>query len=324
MKKIIKLILLSLALLLVLGGGAVWLWRPAPPTHDEIKAAAVAATARIVAVGKGVIVDASTAEIIRPAVLPIRAGGGFLILKGEHGGLVLTNARVLVEECVPSGSWEEEGKTLCFVPQEVVYLICFSHGENASRIYVTSEVACAEEKDLIDLAVLCLPPDGLPEALRIAQYEINETEPVMQLGFSGQLEPLSHLMENEHALIPLLAECCSKLDEYARSGGAVTLPLLEADRPFIQPRVSLGHIIRYDETPGKPQRVIHSAPAEPGSAGCPLVDLATGHVVGMPLMMPLYGGYSSVAQSAATIIGFLNSQTTPGLDFPRVPPPPSP
>ncbi len=324
MKKIMKLILLSLALLLVLGGGAVWLWRPAPPTPEEVKAAAMAATSRVFAVGKGVVVDASTAEVIRPAVLPVRSGAGFLFYQCEHGGMVMTNAHVLVEEGVPTASWEEDGRRLCFVPREVVYLVCFSHGENASRIYVTSEVACAEEKDLMDLAVLCLPPDGLPEALRIAQYEINETEPVMQLGFSGQLDPLSHLMENEQALIPLLAECCSKLDEYARSGAAVTLPLLEADRPFIQPRVSLGHIIRYDETPGKPQRVIHSAPAEPGSAGCPLVDLAKGHVVGMPLMMPLYGGYSSVAQSAATIIGFLNSHVTPGLDSPRVPPPPSP
>ncbi len=279
------------------------------------KDAVVASTPRILVMGVGAIVDASNGDVIRPAIGPIATGSGFLIYKNERDGFVLTNAHVLVEEKKPTESWEEDGKKVCFLPAQVYYLAFFHNGANDPRIYVAQEVVC---KDLnrgdntIDLAVLRISSDSLPEPLRIDPRELDETQPVVAVGYPGNFDRLNNFLKANTTQNPLIAEIISKLDNFSNTYGYITVRLNVSDRDFVNPAISMGNIIRYDETPGKPQRVIHSAPIGQGNSGGPLVDPSTGYVVGINTWKPTEVA-GSIAQSSATMIGYFNSNNIPYL-----------
>ncbi len=293
---------------------------------DEIKEKVIASTPRICEVANCDIYDAGSKKLVqKDKLMLISSGTGILIHKSDTDAYVLTNAHVIqendaisVEEIDP----EHIEKLKPIFPsghiavhmKEVFHLAFFPNGAYDPRIYIAREVVCKNQQDAsnqgIDAAVLRIAPQGLPEPLVIDTTKLEETQSVVAIGYPGKLDRRRNFVTSENT--PLLRELQQRIGDYhGYHAGYISFPFNVSDRDFINPAITLGHVNRYDETPGMPQRIIHSASVDHGNSGGPLIDPVTGYVVGLNTQIMRESTALSVAQSASTIVGFLRANNIP-------------
>ncbi len=279
----------------------------------ETKNAVVASTPRILVVAQCEWRDPSNGAILKTDMRAISSGSGFLIHRSSRDAYVLTNAHVLYENGEKLGEDKVNDKEAGVYCKKVYHLAFFPNGANDPRIYVAQEVVCKnkDRDQQIDIGVLRIPSDDLPPALKIDTRELDETQPVVAAGYPGKFDRFTSFLASGPENNPLIATLQNRLATFNYAGGYITVPFNVSDRDFVNTAISMGNIIRYDKTPGKPQRVIHSAPIDRGNSGGPLVDPTTGYVVGINTGGLKDDSTSSVAQSSATITGFLNSNNIP-------------
>ncbi len=294
--------------------------------NEEIKEKSIASTPRICEVAVCDIYDAGSNKLVmEDKLLLVSTGTGLLIHKSETDAYVLTNAHVIQEkgdsfmEIIEPRNVEKlkpifpSGK-IGYMIKEVFHLAFFPNGAYDPRIYVAREVVCKDQRDAqkqgIDAAVLRIDPQGLPEPLVIDTNKLEETQAVVAIGFPGKLDRTRDLLSSDAT--PLMRELQQRIGGDLRyHAGYITIPFNVSDRDFINPAITLGHVNRYDETPGMPQRIIHSASVDHGNSGGPLIDPTTGYVVGLNTQITGGSTALSIAQSASTIVGFLKANNIP-------------